>query len=238
MPIPYIVEFGGSQGDDTTSAVSFTRDITISGSPAGTVSGASIVCNGTNSTTLTYSGGGTIQRWEYSTDNFATAATPVTHTLSTLSVTNLGSSRYYRVVVNNGSCIGMSSSAALIQVVSTTAGTISSTTANVCAGGDATLTLNGNTGSIQNWQVSTSSDFSTGNTTINSTSNTINYNLSSDGIYYFRAAVLNSVCTGGTAVYTEGYPVVATSGGAPVGGTVNSVTFCGGSNSGILTLSG
>jgi hypothetical protein len=238
VPIPYIVEFGGSQGDDTTSAVSFTRDITISGSPAGTISGAATVCNGTNSTTLTYSGGGAIQRWEYSTDNFATAAIPVASTSTTLTAANLSSSRYYRVVVNNGSCTGMSSSAALIEVVSTTTGTISSTTANVCAGGDATLTLNGNTGSIQNWQVSTSSDFSTGNTTINSTSNTINYTLSADGVYYFRAAVLNSVCTGGSAVYTDGYPVVTTSGGAPVGGSVNSEAYCGGSNAGTLTLSG
>jgi hypothetical protein len=238
VPIPYIVEFGGSQGDDTTSAVSFTRDITISGSPAGTISGAATVCNGTNSTTLTYSGGGTIQRWEYSTDNFATGAIDVASTSTTLAAANLSSSRYYRVVINNGACTGMSSASALIKVVSTTPGMISSTTANVCSGGTALLTLNGNDGSIQNWQVSTTSDFSSGNTTINSTSNTINYTLSADGVYYFRAAVLNSVCTGGSAVYTDGYPVVATSGGSPVGGSVNSLAYCGGSNSGTLTLSG
>jgi hypothetical protein len=50
--------------------------------------------------------------------------------------------------------------------------------------------------------------------------------------------VLNSACVGGTPVYTVGYPVTVTTGTAPVGGTVSSASFCGGSNAGTLTLTG
>jgi hypothetical protein len=131
------------------------------------------VCNGTNSTTLTYSGGGTIQNWEFSTDNFATVGTPVASTSSTLTTTNLSSSRYYRAVVNTVACSNLASSSALITVATTTAGTITATSADICAGGSAALTLNGNSGDIQKWQVSTSSDFTTDVTDISNTTNTL-----------------------------------------------------------------
>jgi hypothetical protein len=237
-PIPYIIEFGGLQGDDTSATISFTRDIIISGSPVGSVTGAATVCNGTNSTTLTYSGGGTIQNWEFSTDNFATVGTPVASTSSTLTTTNLSSSRYYRAVVNTVACSNLASSSALITVATTTAGTITATSADICAGGSAALTLNGNSGDIQKWQVSTSSDFTTDVTDISNTTNTLSHALSSNGTYYFRASVLNSACIGGTALYTDAYPVTVTTGTPPVGGTVNSIAYCGGSNDGTLTLSG
>jgi Secretion system C-terminal sorting domain len=238
VPIPYIVEYGGMDGDDTSSTVSFTRNIIISGSPSGTVSGAATVCAGTNSTVLTYSGNGTIDHWEYSADNFATAATSVASTQSTLTVANISESRYYRAVVDNAGCVDMPSSTVLVTVVSSVAGTITSESANICEGGSAELVLSGNSGSIQNWQVSTSPDFSSGNTTISNTTNNLSHSLSTTGAYYFRASVLNSTCTGGAAVYTEAYPVYVSGGTIPVGGSVNSATYCGGSNSGTLTLSG
>ncbi|MCF8339398.1 MAG: FG-GAP-like repeat-containing protein [Chitinophagaceae bacterium] len=236
--ISYIVEYGGMQGDDESSTISFTRNIIISGSPSGTVTGDATVCSGTNSTTLTYGGTGTIQRWEYSTDNFVTTGTTVSSTSSTLTVNNLSSSRYYRAVVNASGCTNLASSSALITVTTSIAGTITSTSADVCAGGSTALTLNGNSGDIQKWQVSTSSNFTTGVTDISNTTNSLSYTLSTNGTYYFRASVLNSACVGGTPVYTVGYPVTVTTGTAPVGGTVSSASFCGGSNSGTLTLTG
>ncbi len=236
--ISSIVEYGGMQGDDTASTISFTRNIVITGSPVGTISGGATVCAGTNSTTLTYSGGGTVQRWEYSLDNFATAGFPVANTANTLTVTNLTTSRYYRVVVNTTGCSGLGSSPALINVVQTTAGNISSFSSSICSGGNAILTLNGNSGSILKWQYATNSNFSSGLTDISSTTNTITQPMSSAGTYYFRAQVLNSSCPSGNAVFTDGYPIVVGTGTAPVGGTVNSVAHCGGSNTGTLTLSG
>ena len=236
--IPYIVEYGGMQGDDESSTISFTRNIIISGSPSGTVTGDATVCSGTNTTTLTYGGTGTIQRWEYSTDNFVTSGTTVSSTSSTLTVNNLSSSRYYRAVVNTSGCTNVASSSALITVARSIAGTITATSADVCAGGSTALTLNGNSGDIQKWQVSTSSDFTSGVTDISNTTNSLSYTLSTNGTYYFRASVLNSACVGGTPVYTVGYPVTVTTGTAPVGGTVSSASFCGGSNAGTLTLTG
>ena len=236
--ISYIVEYGGMQGDDESSTISFTRSIVISGSPSGTVTGDATVCSGTNSTTLTYGGTGTIQRWEYSTDNFVTTGTTVSSTASTLTVNNLSSSRYYRAVVNTSGCTNLVSSSALITVATSIAGTITATSADVCAGGSTAMTLNGNSGDIQKWQVSTSSNFTTGVTDISNTTNSLSYTLSTNGTYYFRASVLNSACVGGTPVYTVGYPVTVTTGTSPVGGTVSSASFCGGSNSGTLTLTG
>ena len=239
-PKTSIVEYGGMAGDNVTSNISFTRDIIILGSPVGTVSGATTVCSGTNSTTLTYNGNGTLQRWEYSVDNFSTPGIIDTNSSSnTISVDNLNISRYYRAVITTSGCSNISSSTALINVATTNSGTISSLNNTICTGGNVTLTLNGNSGNILKWQYSTTSDFSSNVTDVNVTDNVIIQPVGTSlGTYYFRAVVLNSNCSAGSTVYSAGYPVVVTSGVAPVGGSVSSVSHCGGSNSGTLTLTG
>lgn len=236
--IASIVEYGGLSTDDVSDNVTFTRNIIISGSPVGTISGAAKVCAGTNTTTLTYSGGGTIVRWEYSLDNFSTPGIVESVTTSSITVTNISVPRYYRTVVNTAGCSGLSSSTALIDVNYSVAGNISSNNSTICSGGNAVLTLNGNSGSILKWQYSTVSDFSSNVNDINVTSITIVHPISTLGNYYFRAVVQNSSCVAGGSVYTEAYPVTVISGVNPVGGSVNSVTYCGGSNSGTLTLTG
>ena len=235
-----IVEYGGMAGDNVTSNISFTRDIIILGSPIGSVSGATTVCSGTNSTTLTYNGSGTIQRWEYSVDNFSTPGIIDTNSSSnTITVDNLTVSRYYRAVITTSGCSNISSSTALINVASTSSGTITAANSSICTGGNATLTLNGNSGAILKWQLSTASDFTSNVADINVTDNTIVQPVGSvTGTYYFRAVVLNSNCSAGSTVYSNGYPVTVISGTAPVGGSVNSASHCGGSNSGTLTLTG
>lgn len=233
-----IVEYGGLSTDDVSDNVSFTRNIIITGSPVGTISGAAPVCSGTNTTTLTYSGGGTIVRWEYSLDNFLTAGTYVTATTSFITVNDITIPRYYRVIVNASGCNGLSSSTALIDVNYSVAGNISSSNSSICSGGNVTLTLNGNNGSIVKWQYSTTEDFSSNVNDITATTSTITHSLSSTGTFYYRAVVQNSNCVAGGFVYSTAYPVIVTSGVNPVGGTINNVTFCGGSNAGALTLTG
>lgn len=231
-----IVEYGGLSTDDVSDNITFTRDIIINGSPVGTISGAAQVCSGTNSTTLTYSGGGTIVRWEYSLDNFLTAGIVVNTTASSITVNDISVSRYYRVVVNTSGCSGLSSSIALIEVNATVTGNISSDNSTICSGANALLTLNGNSGSILKWQYSTVSDFLSNVNDISVTSTSVSQVLSTVGTYYFRAVVQNSSCGG--SITTEVYPVTVITGVNPVGGSVNNVTYCGGSNSGTLTLTG
>ena len=233
-----IVEYGGLSTDDVSDNVTFTRNIIISNSPAGTISGAAPVCSGTNTTTLTYIGAGTIVRWEYSLDNFLTAGTPVSVTTPSITVNDISIPRYYRVIVNSGVCNGLASSIVLIDVNYSVAGNITSENSTICSGGNAILRLNGNNGSIVKWQYSTTIDFSSNVNDINVTSITIVHPISTLGTYYFRAVVQNSNCVAGGSVYTEVYPVTVISGVNPVGGTINSVTYCGGLNAGILTLSG
>lgn len=233
-----IVEYGGLSTDNVSDNITFTRNIIISGSPVGTISGAAPVCPGTNTTTLTYSGGGTIVRWEYSLDNFLTAGIPVNVTTQSITVTDISTPRYYRVVVNTTGCTGLSSSVTLIDINYSIAGNITSENSTICSGGNAILTLNGNNGSIVKWQYSTVSDFSSNVNDINVTTISIIHPISTTGTYFFRSVIQNSNCVAGGFVYSEVYPVTVIAGTIPVGGTINNVTFCGGSNAGTLTLSG
>ncbi len=235
--IASIIEYGGMPNDVLTSQVVFTRNIYINGAPSGTISGGNTtVCSG-GSATLTLSGlSGSVVRWEYSLDNFLTAGVSIANTTTTLSLTNITETRYYRAIVNSTSgCTSLATSSTPVYVSNTIAGTINAANNTICPGSQASFTLFGNSGSVINWQMSTTSNFSSGNTTIANTSTSMDYTLNSTGTYYFRAQVQNNGCT---AVYTSGYTITVTSGTAPVGGTVSNAEHCGGTNSGTLTLSG
>ena len=148
--ISYTITGTGGCADATA-----TRTVTVSpASVAGSIAGAATVCTGTNSTTLTLSGNtGSIQ-WQSSTDatNYSniSGATAATYT-----ATNLTTTTYYKAVVTSGACASATTSAATITVSpASVAGSIAGA-ATVCTGTNSTtLTLSGNTGSIQ-WQSST-----------------------------------------------------------------------------------
>lgn len=235
-----VFEYGGMPNDLTTSQVVFTRNIYINGAPSGSISGGNgTKCTGSNSTTLTLSGlTGTVARWESSLDNFLSAGTTISNTTTSLTVSNITQTTYYRAVVNTTSgCSGLATSSTPIYVAATIPGNIVAANNSICAGAMAEFTLFGNTGTVVKWQVSTSSNFSTGVTDISNTTTSLNYALSSVGTYYFRAAVQNNGC--GSPSYTLGYTITVVTGTAPVGGTLNSTEHCGGaSNSGTLTLTG
>jgi gliding motility-associated-like protein len=139
-----------------SASISAPTSITvIPVSVAGSISGATTVCAGTNNTVLTLVGStGTIQ-WQSSTDNSTftniTGATSATYT-----ATNLTATTYYKAVVTSGACSAATTSASTITVSPVSvAGTISGGNVSVCLGSanSTTMTLAGYVGTIQ-WQSS------------------------------------------------------------------------------------
>ncbi|PXY39201.1 hypothetical protein DMB65_18780, partial [Flavobacterium cheongpyeongense] len=104
----------------TTCTASMTGSVAVTIDPAtvgGTIGGSTSVCTGTNSTNLSLSGHtGSIVRWESSLDNFATAGITIANTTTSLTVTNLTATTYYRAVLQNGSCATANSSVATVTV--------------------------------------------------------------------------------------------------------------------------
>jgi|APCry1669189101_1035198.scaffolds.fasta_scaffold00032_1 uncharacterized protein (TIGR02145 family) len=201
------------------------------GSVGGSIAGSATVCTGTNSTLLTLSGyTGSITKWQYSTDNWATS-TDIVNITATYTATNLAATTKFRVVVTNGSCSPANSTDATVTVNPASAGGSIAGSATVCAGTNSTLlTLSGYTGSITKWQFSidnwaTSTDIANTIATYTAT------NLSVTTRY--RAVITSGVCspansTDATVTVTPG----------SVGGSIaGSATVCSGTNSTLLTLS-
>ena len=239
-----IIEFGGMPSDNVgNSILTFTKNIYINGAPSGSISGGNItVCSGTNSTTLALTGmpsGSSVSYWESSLDNFLTAGTSITSTSSSITVSNISTTTYYRAVVNTGSpsfCTGLYTSSTPIFVNSIVAGNIVAENNTICPNGIARFTLNGNNANVSKWQISTSSTFANSITDISNTSTTLSYTTSGSGPFYFRAVVTNSTCN--TSANTNIFKITISSGTNPVGGSITNTEHCGGSsNSGTLTLS-
>ena len=171
-------------------------DVVLTVSPianSGTISNPASVCSGINSTALTLSGNSaTVLRWESSIDNFATAATSINNTTTNLLATNLSATTYYRTVTSNGICTSIITPIVTIFVnPNAISGTISNNT-SVCPGiNSTTISLTGNTGSIQ-WQ--SSPDNSTFSNILGaSNSNFIATNLAATT--YYKAVVTNGSCS-------------------------------------------
>lgn len=234
----YICEYGDMPGDITTSTTILTRNLEISGASSGYISGGDInVCSGSNSTTLTLNGyTGSIARWESSFDNFFTAGTTISSTSSTITVTNLTKTTYYRVIVNSTSpttCSSLPTSSVFLSVKPTKSGTIFAVNNSICAGGQVELTLSGQQGNVNKWQRSTDN---INWVDISNTTTSLTQTLSSAGTYYYRVQVQTPNC--GSAVNSDSKTITVTSGTPPVGGSVSSSIHTTTTNSGTLTLSG
>ncbi len=221
-----VVTSGACSADTSSSAV-----ITVSPtSVAGTISGETTVCSGTNSTTLTLNNAiGNIQ-WQSSTNN-STFNNINGATATTFNVVGLTQTTYYRAVVTSGVCSATTTSSVTMNVSPTSvAGTISGAT-TVCANANSTqLSLSGNTGSIQ-WQSSTDND--TFNNISGATSSTYTATNLTETTYY-RVIVTSGVCN-----YTTTATVNITVDQSPVSGSVSgTATICTGTNSALLSLSG
>ena len=180
-----------------SSVNSGTTTVTVSADPltvGGTISGATIVCTGTNSTDLTLSGHtGSILRWESATDNIFTSPSTINNTTTSITETNLTQTTYYRAVVQSGVCNLIYSDTVAITVDAASVGGSVSGTTTVCTGTNSTfLVLSGHTGTIQNWESSTDLSFSSPTTIANTTTSYIAEDLTSTT--YYRAVVKSGVC--------------------------------------------
>jgi hypothetical protein len=233
----YICEYGDMPGDITTSTTILTRNIEVSNSSSGYISGGDVnVCSGSNSTTLTLNNlTGSVVRWESSFDNFFTAGTTITSTSTSITVTNLTKTTYYRAIVNSSSpvsCSGLATSSVYVTVKPTKSGTVFAANNSICAGGQVELTLSGQQGNVNKWQRSTDN---VNWTNISNTTTSLTETISSAGTYYYRVEVQTPSC--GSAVNSSSKTITVTSGTPPVGGGVSSSTHTSTTNSGTLTLS-
>ena len=161
-----------------------------------------------------------------------TAATPIANTNANYTVTPTQDT-YYRAVVNNSGCSGLTTSSTRIYVNTSKGGNIFASSSTICINGYANYTLNGNTGTVTKWQMANNTGFSSA-TDIANTTTTLSYQLTATGTYYFRAVISNC----GSTIYSSTGTITCTAGTPPVGGTIADANFCSGTNSGTLTLSG
>jgi len=234
----YICEYGDMPGDLTSSVTIFTRQINVGNGSTGTISGGGInVCSGSNSTVLTLSGmTGSVVRWESSFDNFFTAGTTISSTSTSITISNITKTTYYRAIVNSSSpvtCSSLSSSSVFLSVKPTNSGTVFAANNTICAGGVVELTLSGQQGNINKWQKSTDN---INWTNITNTTTALTETISSAGTYYYRVEVQTPNC--GSAVYSTSKTISVITGTPPTGGSVSSAVHTSTTNSGTLTLSG
>ena len=233
----YICEYGDMPGDLTSSVTIFTRQVTVGNGSSGTISGGDVnVCSGSNSTTLTLNNlTGSVVRWESSFDNFFTAGTTISSTSTSITLTNITKTTYYRAIVNSSSpvsCTGLASSSVYLLVKPTKSGSIFATNNSICAGGQVELILSGQQGNVNKWQRSTDN---VNWTDISNTTTSLTETISSSGTYYYRVEVQTPSC--GSAVVSSSKTITVTSGTPPVGGSVSSNTHSSTTNSGTLSLS-
>jgi hypothetical protein len=195
------------------------------------------VCSGSNSTTLTLNGlTGSVVRWESSFDNFFTAGTTISSISTSIVVSNLTKTTYYRAIVNSSSpvsCSNLASSSVFLSVKPTMSGSIFAANNSICSGGIVDLTLSGQQGNVNKWQRSTDN---VNWTDISNTTTSLSETLSGSGNVYYRVEVQTPSC--GAAVYSSSKLITITSGTPPNGGSVSSAVHATTTNSGTLTLSG
>ncbi|MDQ3190680.1 MAG: gliding motility-associated C-terminal domain-containing protein, partial [Bacteroidota bacterium] len=219
------------QSANCASAYSVPAKITVdSKSLGGTVNSSTIACMGSNGNTLTLSGyNGQIQNWLESNGGVIWNSIP--NTSNTYNYSNLFSTTYYSVVVQNGVCPADTANVAIITIDPAVVGGTISQDATVCAASNnGTLTLSGHSGNIQQWELSNDGGFTWVNLANTTTSQSYN-NLSLTTFY--RAVVASGQC--GTAYSdTVEITVIPKSQGGSING--NGVTVCANSNSGTLNL--
>ena len=201
-------------------------------SVGGIISSDAIVCEGSNSNTLTVSGyTGHIVGWEFSTDGGLIWAT-INNTTNNYTYNNLTQTTLFRAIVQSGNCSIVYSNIVTISVNAISkAGTVSADTIVCINSNSGTLQLNGFTGSILHWESST--DAGATWPMINNTSNSYSFsNLTSTTLY--RAVVQNGVCN----TVNSNYVTVTVSPLTIPGILAANATVCANSNTGLLLLSG
>jgi hypothetical protein len=208
----------------------YTNSVAVNVTPqpvAGTISGASSVCESGNFTILQLNNSFGSVIWQSSTDNINFSDISEATSLS-YNASNLNATTFFRVVVTNGVCNStLSDSVSIIVSPTPISGSISGA-GTFCAGSDVTLTLNGYSGNIQ-WSSSIDNIIFTnipGATNSSFTANDLNTTT------YFRATLSNGVCN---PVLT--LPVLVNINQNSIAGTISGATnWCASTNSTLLTL--
>jgi gliding motility-associated-like protein len=198
----------------------------------GIITSNAIVCEGSNSNTLTLVGYiGNIIRWEFSTDEGITW-TALNNNTNNYTYHNLTKSTLFRAVVQSGNCSTAYSNIVTITVNEISkAGSVSADTIVCKNSNSGLLNLNGYTGSILHWESSTDSGANW--LTINNNSNTQTYtNLTSTTLY--RAVIQNGVCN----MVNSNFATITVSSVSIPGTLVSNATVCANNNNGLLLLSG
>lgn len=205
--------------------------IVMNGAVGGTLSPSTqSVCVGSNSGNITLNGeAGTISSWESST-NSGGSWSPITNTTSSLSFTNLTQETWYRTIVTD--CNVDTSSIAIVTIENNPIGGSLSSDETVCINSNSgTITLSGETGTIIDWESST-----TGGSSWNTLSNTLSsysYNNISTSTLY-RAIIGNGSCSN---VYSD--TVTITVDDIANAGTITApLNVCATGNSGSLVVNG
>lgn len=200
------------------------------------------VCPSTT-TVLTLSGyTGSIIKWQSSPNqNFNTDVVDIFNYTNTLSVTNLSVTTYYRALITNGGCAGAISTKAKINAVTggPAGGSITPNSTALCSATNSTvLTLSGSTGTVQKWQSSSVSDFSSGVTDITNTTTSLTVTNLATTTYY-RVVVFKNACTAySTIASITVYPSLTasiTGNNGPVCSGANAVFNLTGTNNAIVT---
>ena len=197
----------------------------------GTISGTSQVCKGTNSGSLSLAGHrGDIQYWQYSDDGLVPHSQSIANTTASLTFSNLTADRWYRAVVQNGSCALAYSPFFKVTVSELVAGTLSGNAA-VCQGETSgLLTLQGYTGTIRRWESSTD-NFAANVVAISHTAATYtSASLTADT--WYRVVVGNTTCADVVSIAWKVTVTQPSLGGDLLG----AASFCSTQNTGTLQL--
>jgi len=215
-PYNYTVTLTGGCGTITATGSITVNPTSVGGTVSGSISG----CTASSGTTFTLTGNvGSVVQWESSTDNFNTAGTPIGNTATSLTVSNVNVTTYYRALVKSGSCSSVYSS---IGSITTGKVTAALSTLIVCNG----FTANWNkvTGASKYLlDVSTSNTFSSFVTGFNGkdvgdVSSFVVTGLLPNTQYYYRISPVYScgvyaVASNVVSVTTAALPTVAAIGG-------------------------
>jgi hypothetical protein len=170
---------------NATIAATLNVDNTTVG---GTAAATSPICSGTGTTVSLSGQTGSVQKWQSSTNG--TDWSDINSTANSISTGNLTVATQFRAVVKSGVCNAVNSIPATVSVDANSVGGTAAATSPICSGTGTSLTLSGQTGTIQKWQRlvngnwedisnSATSPLSTGNLTATT---------------QYRAVVKNGVC--------------------------------------------
>jgi hypothetical protein len=174
--------------------------VTVTVSPtsvAGTASLNQTICSGATATLTLTGQTGTIQ-WQQSANGTSgwsnvttgTGATTTSYTSAALSATT-----YYRAVVTSGVCSSVNSNVITVTVNPTSVAGTAGSDQTICYNQTASLTLTGQTGTIQ-WQQSANGTSGWSNVTTGAGGTTANYTSAAlSATTYYRAVVTSGVCS-------------------------------------------